>query len=99
MFNASGNSSKDVDLNHLPNDVNLTSSDNRFPFSSFSSVIVLNLYNSNTSPFLPGLFCLKITGLPSFSFTNNATVKYIGEKTVKAPIEHTTSIVLLGVVS
>ena len=78
ILNASGSSSKLVFLSHLPNLVSLTSSESSSPFSSRSSVIVLNLYILKTVslpsfPINPGRSCVKRTGEPSLSFTSTAT--------------------------
>ena len=85
---SSGNSSNDVDLNFLPNEVSLTSSGNRFPSLSFSSVIVLNLYNLNIFSFLPGLSCVNKTGDPNFILTRIAVIIIIGDKTIIANNAH-----------
>jgi hypothetical protein len=91
MLNKLGNSSRLVDLKNLPNFVNLSSSINRLPFSSFSLVIVLNLYKLKIFSFKPGLACLKIIGEPNLILTKNAINKKIGESKTKAIEEITKS--------
>ena len=84
ILNASGISSKLVALSIFPNLVSLSLSGNKFPFSSFASVIVLNLYNLNIFSSFPGLSCVKITGEPNFTLTNIAIIRYNHEKTIIA---------------
>ena len=84
MFTSSGNSSKLVLLSTLPNFVSLSESGSKFPFSSFLSVIVLNLYSVNIFSSFPGRCCLNIIGLPSFILTSIATTSNTGDKTISA---------------
>ena len=66
IFNSSGSSSIDVERKNWPNLVSLISSGNRFPFSSFASVMVRNFKIPKIFSFFPGRSCLKNTGAPSF---------------------------------
>ena len=84
ILKSSGSSSRLVDLNSFPNLVSLISSGNKLPCSSLASVIVLNLYNVKIFSFNPGLFCLKMTGAPSFILTNNATISKTGLRIIIA---------------
>lgn len=66
-FMSSGNSSRLVERNILPNRVNRSTSGSNIPSGSLFSVIVLNLNIINGLPFSPGLVCLKITGDPNLN--------------------------------
>lgn len=91
ILKSSGNSSSEVFLNKAPNFVSLTLSGNNSPLVSRASVIVLNLYKVKIFSFFPGLSCLKITGLPSFIFTNPAVTNSTGLNTIIPPKAHTKS--------
>src|SRR5699024_8190978 len=91
IFTNSGNSSKEVCLKKLPNLVSRFESCKSSPFSSFSLVIVLNLYIVKICSFLPGLFCLNIAGLPSFFLTRRKTIINIGPNKIKANNDNTIS--------
>jgi hypothetical protein len=71
-------------LRNLPKLVSRTLSGNSSPFSSLSSVIVLNLYIVKIFSLSPGLCCLKITGLPNLILTSKAITMNIGLRTIIA---------------
>ena len=95
ILNSSGNSSKLVDLKNLPNLVNLIESESNSPFSSFSSVIVRNLYILKIFSFKPGRSCLNNIGLPSLNRTSIATINNNGDNAIIAISDNTKSINLL----
>ena len=85
ILNASGNSSKLVDLSNFPNFVSRLLSGNKLPSLSLLSVIVLNLYSLNNLSFFPGLYWVNRIGDPNFTLTKIATIKYNHEKHTTAP--------------
>src|SRR5699024_12182727 len=86
-------------LSNLPNFVNRAESGSRLPCSSFSLLILLNLYILNIFSSNPGLFCLKRIGLPSFFLTRIAVTRITGLNTIIANKDNIKSIFLLNFLS
>ena len=81
---------------NFPVFVSRWASGNKFPFSSLSSVIVLNFITLKSLPFFPGLVCVKTTSAPLLATASKtATAAITGDKTTMATIARQQSIILL----
>lgn len=94
IFNNSGNSSKLVFRNQLPNEVFLSSSGKRFPSESVLLVIVLNFNKLKERPFKVERSCIKKIGDPNLNRITTIRTKYMGIKATMPNNDKIKSIIL-----